>query len=71
MNTKYFHHSASSRCRKNGLLQLSNNECNICSWGSGLEELIQEHYKKDYSSNGAEFSEVLQLIQPRVTMDHN
>uniref|UniRef100_A0A803NGP6 DUF4283 domain-containing protein n=1 Tax=Cannabis sativa TaxID=3483 RepID=A0A803NGP6_CANSA len=68
-NSKYFHRAASNRRSHNRIIKLRNNNGDWVEWGHGLEGVIVQHYSSLFLTSGADFDEVIDCIQTRVS-DH-
>uniref|UniRef100_A0A803P4M6 Zinc knuckle CX2CX4HX4C domain-containing protein n=1 Tax=Cannabis sativa TaxID=3483 RepID=A0A803P4M6_CANSA len=68
-NSKYFHRAASNRRIHNRITKLRNNNGDWVEWGHGLEEVIVQYYNSLFLDSGADFDEVIECIQTRVS-DH-
>ena len=70
-NTKVFHHYASSRKKKNQILQLLDDHDNVCSWDNGIPYLIYSYFSNMFQSNGGSGEAVIANVQSRVSADQN
>lgn len=70
-NTKTFRSYASSKKRKNTIMQLSDDQGRVHSWGHGLSELILSYFEDLFSSRGCVDHHFTQLVHCRITADQS
>lgn len=73
-NTKYFHHKASSRKKKNKIKGLMNSNGEWCTEDRHMEHIVESYYRNMFTSNssGGEASdEILQAVPEVISMEDN
>ncbi|XP_073119607.1 uncharacterized protein [Henckelia pumila] len=70
-NSKLFHNYASSRKRKNMIMELKDHLGNSCYWGQGMEKLIFHYFQNLYSSNGCFDEHIISQVLSRIDDQQN
>lgn len=70
-NSKYFHASATSRCRTNKIQKLQNAEGRWLEWNEGLEELITGYFTELFQTSDADWEEVVKCVPITMTKNQN
>lgn len=71
-NTKYFHHKASSRKKRNLIRGLSDESGNWYASKVDIESLVTAYFERIFATSAPSgFSEALEGIYPVVTEEHH
>ncbi|KAH9678676.1 reverse transcriptase domain-containing protein [Citrus sinensis] len=71
MNSRYFHVMASTRKKQNVIGKLRNAQGQWCTTPEDINEIINKYFTHIFSSEGGSCGEVLQYVEPRITVEQN
>lgn len=70
-NTRAFHQAATSRKKKNKITRLLGEDDYWYDSSNGVENIVVSYFREIFRSEQGQMAEVIEAIQPRVSVDQN